>query len=200
MYAYSRRDLPNPTASPKLFPLSSPDTTSWPAQFPRELSPKIFLSALGTTRAQAGGFEAQKAIDLDLNYNLARAAKDAGVECYVLISAASANTQSNFAYTKMKGELEDKVKALGFKHTVIIRPGLIMGTRGESRPAEAALRGFAGLLKKVSPSLTNFWGQDAECIGKAAVVAGVRCLEGKRDAGVWEVGQGEIVTLGDEAQ
>jgi nucleoside-diphosphate-sugar epimerase len=200
VYAYSRRDLPNPTASTKLFPLTSADTSSWPAQFPRELSPRIFLSALGTTRAQAGSFEAQKKIDLDLNYSLARAAKDAGVECYVLISAASANTQSSFAYTKMKGELEEKVKELGFKHTVIVRPGLIMGTRGESRPAEAALRGFAGLLKKVSPALTNFWGQDASTIGKAAVAAGVQCLEGKREPGVWEVGQGEIVSLGGKAE
>lgn len=196
VYAYSRRDLPNPTASTKLFPLTSTDTSSWPAQFPRELHPKIFFSALGTTRAQAGSLEAQKKIDLDLNYDLARAAKDAGVECCVLISAASANTQSSFAYTQMKGELEDKVKGLGFKHTVIVRPGLIMGTRGDSRPAEAALRGFAGLLKKVSPSLTNSWGQEASSIGKAAVVAGVQCVEGKREAGVWEVVQGEIVTLG----
>ena len=103
-------------------------------------------------------------------------------------------------YPAMKGELEDKVKELGFKYTVIMRPGLIMGTRGESRPAEAAIRGFAGLLKKVSPSLTNFWGQDAEAIGRAAVVASVQCLEGKREGGVWEVGQAEILRLAGEGK
>jgi uncharacterized protein YbjT (DUF2867 family) len=102
------------------------------------------------------------------------------------------------AYPRMKGELEDMVKALGFKHTVIVKPGLIMGAREESRPAEAVLRGFAGLLKKVSPSLTNFWGQEASQIGRAAVVAGMQCLEGKREAGVWEVGHAEIVRLAGE--
>jgi uncharacterized protein YbjT (DUF2867 family) len=101
-------------------------------------------------------------------------------------------------YTAMKGELEDRVKALGFKYTVVVRPGLIMGARQESRPAEAALRGFAGLLKKVSPKLTDSWGQDAGDIGRAAVAAGVQCLEGKREDGVWEVGQAEIVRLAGE--
>ncbi|KAF2676159.1 NAD dependent epimerase/dehydratase family protein-like protein [Lentithecium fluviatile CBS 122367] len=200
VYAYSRRDLANPTASTKLFPLTSTDTTSWPAQFPRELKPKIFLSALGTTRAAAGGLEAQKKIDLDLNYELARAAKDAGVETYVLVSTSGANAHSSMGYAQMKGELEEKVKDLGFKHTVILRPGLIMGERAESRPAEAALRGFAGLLKKVSPALTNFWGQDARIIGKAAVLAGVQCLEGKRESGIWMLGQADIVRLGGEGK
>lgn len=118
------------------------------------------------------------------------------METFVLISSSGANAQSNFAYMKMKGELEEKVKELGFKHTVILRPGLIMGDRGESRPGEWMLRGLANSMKKVSPALTNFWGQDAGIIGKAAVVAGVSCVEGKKEAGVWEVGQAEIVQLG----
>lgn len=199
IYAYSRRDLPNPTASPKLFPLTSTDTASWPAQFPRELHPRISFSALGTTRAAAGGVEAQRKIDVDLNYDLARAAKEAGVDTYVLISSNSASSSSSLAYSRMKGELEDKVKGLGFAHTVILRPGLIMGDRQESRPAEAALRGLAGLLKKVSPVLTDSWGQDAKVIARAAVRAGVACLEGKGEAGeggVWILEQADIVKLG----
>lgn len=104
------------------------------------------------------------------------------------------------AYPKMKGELEEKVKALGFKHTVILRPGLIVGTRQESRPAEAALRYVAGGLSKLSGSLVDFWAQDADVIAKAAVEAGLQCVEGKREAGVWEVGQAEIVRLGKKTE
>lgn len=103
------------------------------------------------------------------------------------------------AYPKMKGELEDMVKGLGFAHTVILRPGWILGTRGESRPAEAVIRSFAGLLKKVSPKLTDPWGQEAEVIARAAVRAGVACLEGKGEAGeggVWIMEQADIVRLG----
>jgi len=118
------------------------------------------------------------------------------VETYVLISSNGANSSSYLAYPKMKGELEDAVKALGFKHTVILRPGLIVGERTESRPAEAALRWVAKGLGGWSPKMTDWWAQDAGVIGRAAVEAGVKCGEGKREEGVWVLGMGEIVALG----
>lgn len=166
--------------------------------FPRELKPKVFFSGLGTTRAAAGGVEAQRKIDVDLNLDLAKAAKEAGVETYVLVSSGGANSKSAMDYPQMKGELEDAVKALQFKHTVILRPGLIVGERTESRPAEAIVRSIAKGLKSLTPALTNFWAQDASVIARAAVNAGLQCVEGKKEAGVWELGQSDIVTLGKE--
>lgn len=198
MHAYARRDLPNPTASTKLNVITSTDTAQWPSLFPREMKPKVFFSGLGTTRAAAGSIEAQRKIDYELNLELAKAAKEAGVETYVLISSGGANSKSSMAYPRMKGELEDAVKALEFKHTVILRPGLIVGDRTESRPAEAVVRGIAKGLRYFTPALTNFWAQDASVIAKAAINAGVQCLEDKHKAGVWELGQGQIVGLGQE--
>ncbi|PVH98885.1 NAD dependent epimerase/dehydratase family protein-like protein [Periconia macrospinosa] len=198
VYAFARRDPPNPTNSTKLTPITSTDNTTWVSQYPRSASPKVFFSALGSTRATAGGLENQRKLDVDLNYALAQAAKEAGADTYVLISSASASAASRFPYMAMKGELEDKVQALGFKHTVILRPGLIMGSREESRPAEAVIRGIAGVLKSVSPSLTNFWGQDAAVIARAAVNAGKLCSDGEKEEGTWILGQGDIVTLGAE--
>jgi uncharacterized protein YbjT (DUF2867 family) len=154
------------------------------------------FSALGTTRAQVGGFDAQRKIDYDLNLELAQAAKAAGVETYVLISSNGANAQSYFAYPKMKGELEEAVKGLGFKHTVIVRPGLIVGERSESRPAEAGLRALAKGLRSLTPKAVDFWAQDAGVIARAAVTAGIMCLQGTRDEGVWVMEMGEIVPLG----
>lgn len=196
VYAYARRDVPNPTATTKLNPLTSTDTSTWASMFPRSPAPEIFFSGLGTTKAQAGSIEAQRKIDYDLNLALAKAAKDAGVDTYVLISGASASSQSSFAYIKMKGELEDSVKALGFKHTVLVRPGLILGGRQDSRPAEFAIQKVAGLFKSVTPKLTDFWAQDATTIARAAVNAGMQCAEGKKEGGVWVLGQAEINTLG----
>jgi len=63
-----------------------------------------------------------------------------------------------------------------------------------------ALRWMAKGLGSVSPALKNPWAQDGELIARAAVAAGVRCLEGKREEGVWEVGQSEIVSLGAELE
>tara|TARA_R110002003_G_scaffold3_16_gene91 strand:+ start:2457 stop:2933 length:477 start_codon:yes stop_codon:yes gene_type:complete len=157
------------------------------------------FSGLGTTKAGAGGLENQRKIDYDLNLELAKAAKEAGVDTYVLISAAGVSSKSMFAYPKMKGELEDAVRALNFKHTVFLRPGFIAGERTsrEAGFAEVAMRWVAKGLGGVSNALKDPWAQDGELIAKAAVAAGVKCLEG-REEGVWEVGQGDIVKLGRE--
>lgn len=196
VYAYARRELPNPTATTKLNPLTSTDTSTWSGMFPRESKPRIFFSGLGTTKAQAGSIEAQRKIDYDLNLDLAKAAKEAGVDTYVLISAGNANSQSSFAYIKMKGQLEDDVQALGFKHTIIVRPGLILGGRQDSRPAEFAIQSVAKLFRGVTPKLTDFWAQEAATIARAAINAGTQCLDGKREEGVWMLGQAEINALG----
>jgi hypothetical protein len=97
----------------------------------------------------------------------------------------------------MKAELDEAVKELGFEHVVIVKPGLIVGEREDSRPPEAVARGLAKLLKGVSGGwLTDGWSQDAEVIGRAAIAAGMKAAEGKAPAKVWEVGQSEIIRLG----
>lgn len=162
-----------------------------------EPKPSIFFSALGTTRRQAGSFDAQRKIDYDLNLALAKAAKETGVKVYVLISSAGTTKTSPFPYGKMKAELEEAVSELGFDHTVILRPGLLVGTREDSRPGEAAARYVAKALGSLSNGfLTDFWSQDADVIGRAAVNAGMQCLEGKRQESVWKIEQREIVSLG----
>jgi hypothetical protein len=64
--------------------------------------------------------------------------------------------------------------------------------------SEAALRWVAKFSGSVSPALKNGWAQDGELIAKAAVNAGVKCLEGKREDGIWVMEQAEIVKLGSE--
>ena len=159
-------------------------------------APNVFLSALGTTKAQAGSFEAQRKIDYDLNLSLAKAAKESGVKTYVLISSDAVSKTSRFPYSKMKAELEEAVKELGFQYTVILKPGLLVGRRTESRPSEAVFRGIAKSLSSISKGLIDWWAQDVDVIGKAAVSAGMQCVEGKREEGVWIVSQSDIIKLG----
>lgn len=152
---------------------------------------------MGTTRAQAGSFDAQRAIDYDLNLALAKAAKDSGAKTYVLISSAAVSAKSRLPYSKMKGELEDAVKAMEFSHTVIIKPGLLVGSRQDTRVAEAMLQTVAKGLGTISKSwLTDWWAQDVDVIGRAAVAAALECSEGKREEGLWIVGQADIVRMG----
>ncbi|KAH0405113.1 NAD dependent epimerase/dehydratase family protein-like protein, partial [Aureobasidium melanogenum] len=193
LYAYARKNLP--TTSANVHPLISSDSSTWASLYPQASS--IFFSALGTTRAAAGGVANQRKIDHDLNLELAKEAKAKGATTYVLISSGGANATSFLAYPRMKGELEEAVKQLGFEHTVILRPGLIVGERNDSRPPEFAVRKIASLAGKISePWLKDFWAQDADVIAKAAISAALQCHEGKVQQKVWVLGQSDIVRLG----
>ena len=198
VHALARRE-PSPTAAafPKMYPLVSPDTSEWPSKLSSIAPPpSILFSGLGTTRAAAGGVDNQRKIDYDLNLALAQAARIAGVKVYVLVSSNGANAASGMAYPRMKGELEESVKGLGFDVTVILRPGLIVGDRQESRPAEAVVRGIAGLVGVLGNALKDPWAQDANVIARAAVASGLQALEGKAPGKVWVVGQSDIVRMG----
>ncbi|KAF2860616.1 hypothetical protein K470DRAFT_216814 [Piedraia hortae CBS 480.64] len=191
IYAFSRRDLP---AKPKTTNIVSADSDAWAGKCP---ATQVFLSALGTTRAQAGSTENQKKIDYGLNLELARAAKAAGTKIYVLISSQGASSSSFFAYPKMKGELEDAVRALDFDHAVIVRPGLILGERSDARFAESALKKLAGLVGGLGGlGCTDPWAQSADTIAKAAVRAALDCVEGKSVEKVQILNQADIVKLG----
>ena len=45
------------------------------------------------------------------------------------MSSGGANPNSMMGYPQIKGELEDDSKKLDFDHCVILRPGLLMGSR-----------------------------------------------------------------------
>ncbi|KAH0291800.1 NAD dependent epimerase/dehydratase family protein-like protein, partial [Aureobasidium sp. EXF-3399] len=192
LYAYARKDLP--ATSAKVHPLVSSDSSTWASLYPKASS--IFFSALGTTRGAAGGVANQRKIDYDLNLELAKAAKEHGATTCVIVSSGGANPTSMLAYPKMKGELEEAVKQLGFEHTVILRPGLIVGQREDSRPPEFAFRKIATWAGMVSDSLKDFWAQDADVIAKAAVSAALQCHDGKVQQKVWMLNQSDIVRLG----
>ncbi|KAI9847513.1 MAG: Protein fmp52, mitochondrial [Sclerophora amabilis] len=197
--ALARRTPTAPDPSNKLNAVVDTESSKWPSQLSALKPPsQIFFSGLATTRAQAGGFENQKKIDHDLNVELAKAAAAAGVRVYVLISAAATSTTSNFAYSRMKAELDEAVKELNFEHVVLIQPGLIVGDRADSRPPEAALRAIARFAGTISGGrLKDFWAQDAEVIGKAAVNAGLQCLTGDAPKEkVWVVQAADIIRLG----
>lgn len=192
-HAYTRKTTTtDPSAKVKY--ISDPDSSTWPSKYP-EGTP-VFFSALGTTARQAGGFANQRKIDYDLNVELAKAAKEAGVTVYALISTSGASPSSSIPYSKMKGELDEAVKAVGFKHTIILKPGLLVGTRGDSRPGEFMARKVAGWLGTASNRLKDSWAQDADVVAKAAVSAALEAVDGKSPDGVRVLGQSDIVRLG----
>ncbi|KAK6423280.1 Protein fmp52, mitochondrial [Oleoguttula sp. CCFEE 5521] len=189
--AFTRKTLPHTSST--LTPLTASDPHAWPSLYPSNA--QIFFSALATSRAIAEGFENQRKIDYDLNLALATKAKESGTKVYVLISAANANPHSYFGYPKMKGELEEAIKALNFEHTIFVRPGWIAGERQTT--TENVLKRVKGLLGTVGGDrAVDFWAQTPEVIGRAAVKAGLEALEGKQGEKVRVLGGGEIIRLG----
>ncbi|KAF3925467.1 hypothetical protein ABW21_db0208526 [Orbilia brochopaga] len=175
------------------------DSSKWPAIFgdlcKTTTPPPIVFTGLATTRGAAGSFEKQYALEHDLNIELAKAAKDAGVKTFVLISSAGATKDSRVPYTRMKGEIEDDIEKCGFERYIIIRPGLLLGPRSEVRYAEGLMQMIARGLHKVSNgALSNPWAQSGDVVARAAVRAALdEGITGKKI-----LGQHEIVQLGEK--
>jgi uncharacterized protein YbjT (DUF2867 family) len=94
--------------------------------------------ALGTTINVAGSQAAFRAIDFDANLAVARAAKAARPPRLGLVSAMGADARSRIFYSRVKGELEDALSAVGFEGLVIARPSFLAGDREAlGQPARA---------------------------------------------------------------
>ena len=107
--------------------------------------------ALGTTISTAGSRPAFRKVDHDYVLDVARAAKGAGAETFVLNSAMGADPASWFFYSRVKGETERDLRELGFRSLTLVRPGLIGGEREEPRPAERVASVALRLLGPVLP-------------------------------------------------
>ena len=85
----------------------------------------VLFSCLGTTLKAAGSKEAQWKIDYDYQYEFAKAARENDVDNYVLVSSSGASPDSFLFYPRMKGQLEDAVKGLGFSKLSIFNPPIL---------------------------------------------------------------------------
>ncbi|MFA9441729.1 NAD-dependent epimerase/dehydratase family protein [Uliginosibacterium sp. sgz301328] len=79
---------------------------------------EVYL-ALGTTIKVAGSQAAFRAVDLEANLAVAQAAVAAGARRIGVVSAAAANATSSVFYNRVKGELEDALKAMDLAALVI---------------------------------------------------------------------------------
>lgn len=135
--------------------------------------------ALGTTIAKAGSQSAFRAVDYEMPMRAARAAKEAGVEQFLLVSSIGANPETSNFYLRTKGELERDLATIGFKALHIFRPGLLLGSRQEFRFSEA-------IAQRIGPFLNAaMWGPlrryrsiRAERVAKAMVAAALRSGNG----------------------
>ncbi|MDI3510477.1 MAG: hypothetical protein PWQ61_1242 [Betaproteobacteria bacterium] len=116
---------------------------------------EVYL-ALGTTIRQAGSQAAFRAIDLEANLAVARAA--AGARRVGLVSAAGADARSTVFYSRVKGELEQALAELNLDTLVIARPSLLLGDRdGLGQPPRLGERLAMPLARLMAPVLPGAW-------------------------------------------
>jgi uncharacterized protein YbjT (DUF2867 family) len=92
--------------------------------------------ALGTTIKQAGSQDAFRHVDHDIPLAAATLGVRQGVKDFLLVSALGASAHSRIFYNRVKGELEDALRTLGFRSLTIARPSLLVGERDKPRLGE----------------------------------------------------------------
>ncbi|MGX4257701.1 NAD(P)H-binding protein [Bacillus sp. YH3-2-B2] len=104
-------------------------------EYPAEEVTDVFC-CLGTTIKKAKSKDQMYKVDVEYPYQIATLAKKNGLSHFLLVSAMGANPKSNMFYTRIKGELEDKLLSLNLPKLSVFRPSLLIADREEFRLGE----------------------------------------------------------------
>ena len=126
--------------------------------------------ALGTTRKKAGSAYNFKKVDYHYCINLARIANDCGVKSISIISSVGSDPNSSFLYPMTKGLIEKDISKISLHHLSIVRPGIILGKRNESRIGEKIGKVIFALIDKLLfGKLSKYKSISADNISKAMI-------------------------------
>lgn len=106
------------------------------------------FASLGTTIKIAGSKENQRKIDVHYTVNFAKLCEDK-VKSFNVVSAIGANSKSKNFYNSLKGELEDKLKALNLGVLRIFQPSLLISKRDDKRFLEQMFMKVAPIFQLV---------------------------------------------------
>lgn len=104
------------------------------------------ICTLGTTIGTAGSRERFRHVDFGIPLKLASLAVARGVRHFLLVSALGADAGSRIFYNRVKGELEDALRTLGFRSVTVLRPSLLTGSRRELRIGERVAQLVGGFV------------------------------------------------------
>ena len=154
-----------------------------PEQWSHLVKGDLLFSCLGTTLKDAGSKAAQWTVDHDYQYLFAKAARENGVGCCVLVSSVNASAKSPLFYARMKGQLEEDVRKLGFPRLIIFRPPSLIRKKSDRKMELAGigvLRFFnrLGLFRSMQPMPTDLLAK-AMLHAAKSVGGGEHILEGK---------------------
>ncbi|WP_159864675.1 MULTISPECIES: NAD(P)H-binding protein [unclassified Raoultella] len=101
---------------------------------------------LGTTRREAGSKAAFIHADYTLVVDTALTGLRLGAKHMLVISAMGADPHSLFFYNRVKGEMEQALRAQAWRNLTILRPSMLLGERDNKRANESLLAPLFRLL------------------------------------------------------
>ena len=132
----------------------------------------VFIT-LGTTSKVAGSQAAFRAIDFDAVLAVASHARAQGASRVGVVSAMGANPKSSVFYSRVKGEMEAAIIALGYPQVVIVQPSMLSGQREAlDQPERIGEKWALQLTKWLKPLIpVNYRSVDVRDVAHALMIA-----------------------------
>ncbi|SDU04068.1 NAD(P)H-binding protein [Halopseudomonas salegens] len=111
----------------------------------------VAFVTLGTTQKRAGSKTAFRQIDHGLVLAFARACKSAEVGRLCVVTAHGADSRAVSFYSRVKGEIESDIQALGLPRVIFARPSLLLDRPDDGRLAEKVAEGLLGPVASFLP-------------------------------------------------
>lgn len=112
----------------------------------------IIFCAVGTTKNKVkGDLEKYRSIDYDIAVNAAKFGLEKGCKSFILVSSIGANSKSSNFYTRLKGEIEERISSLQYPSFQVFRPSILLGNRKEFRFGEKIAKYVMSLFSFVMP-------------------------------------------------
>ncbi len=128
----------------------------------------VVFCCLGTTIKKAGSREAFREVDEIFSLQVAEAGLANGASRFHIVTAMGADSRSFFLYNRVKGDVEEGLKRLGYPVLHIYRPSLLLGAREERRIGEKIAAGVMGLLQPLlSGPLLKYRAIEASRVARA---------------------------------
>jgi uncharacterized protein YbjT (DUF2867 family) len=137
--------------------------------------------ALGTTMRRAGSKEAFRRVDFEYATHFAYWVRGGGAKLMAVVSSVDADEDAGSFYLAVKGDMERGMREQRFPRLAIFRPSVLLGDRGEFRPAEVLM---AGVLRAVSPLLRGGWARYRPIAASDVARAMIASAQGS-DPGAW---------------
>ena len=109
----------------------------------------VVICCLGTTIKKAGSQQEFRKLEIDQTLAIAKKSREQGCGKFIIVTSLGAHYKSSNFYLRIKGEIEEKLKGLGFSSLTILRPSLLLGSRSERRIGEEIGKWLTSPLKNI---------------------------------------------------